>query len=346
MEKSSQNGILSKSYMLKYILILLVFAVATSVQSQNLVSNYSFEEFVDCPDEVTIYCVTVSDGCETPDVDSCISVSPTLLIPISFEVSSDTASCPPFLATFTNTTNPADVGSASWDFGDGQTATGALSVTHIFTESGDYDVTLIVTDPDGCVFDTTMENAITMYPEPVASFSTDPENPTLVSSTVQFINESEGAEEFYWIFDTINHLGEAHVENPFFVFPDQLPEEYFNQLAVTNEFGCEDMITRILVIEEDVTLYVPNSFSPNGDGKNDHFYVKGLELDPVFFHLQIFDRWGNLVFESSDINEKWNGSINGSEYYSQPGVFVYNLAYKINNSTKKVDVKGSITLLK
>jgi gliding motility-associated-like protein len=298
------------------------------------------------PTDPSTYCVTVTDQCETPNVDSCIVVSPTLSIPVTFIVTSDTASCPPYLASFQNTTNPAYVASAIWDFGDGQSDNGITSVNHIFEQSGNYDVTLSITDPDGCTFDSTIVDLITMYPEPVAQFSTDPQNPTIINSTVQFINESEGGVEFYWLFDTINQLGEAHVENPFFVFPDQLPQEYFNRLSVTNEFGCEDMITQMLVIEEDLTLYVPNSFSPNGDGKNDFFFVKGLELDPIFFQLEIYDRWGNLVFQSNDINEKWNGSINGGEYYSQPGVFVYNLSYKISNSTEKQNKKGMITLIR
>lgn len=298
------------------------------------------------PTEPSVYCVKVSDQCETPNVDSCITVSPTLYVPVTFDVTSATESCPPYMASFQNTTDPASVASATWYFGDGESAIGNTSVNHIFQQSGDYDVTLTVVDPDGCEFDSTYVGLITMYPEPVAEFTIDPKEPTLVNSTVQFINESEGGVEFYWLFDTINQLGEAHIENPFFVFPDQLPQEYFNRLSVTNEYGCNDIITKMLVIEEDLTLYVPNSFSPNGDGKNDLFYVEGLELDPVFFQLEIYDRWGNLVFQSNNIHEKWNGSVNGGEYYSQPGVFVYNLSYKISNSTEKQNVKGMITLIR
>ena len=298
------------------------------------------------PSEPSVYCVHVNDQCETPFVDSCITISPTLYVPVSFSVTSDTASCPPYLASFSNTTDPASVASASWNFGDGGVATGINSVDHIYYESGNYSVSLSVTDPDGCVFDTTIADVITMYPEPVADFSTSPTIPTLINSTVQFNNESVGFEESYWLFDTINQLGEAHVENPFFVFPDQNPDEYFNRLTVMNEYGCYDFITKMLVIEEDLTLYAPNSFSPNGDGKNDYFFIKAKELDPIFFQLTIFDRWGNIVFSSNDINEKWNGSVNGSEYYSQPGVFVYTLAYKINQSTEKVEVMGSVTLIK
>jgi gliding motility-associated-like protein len=298
------------------------------------------------PSEPTSYCVTISDQCETPDVDSCVVVSPTLYVPVTFSIDSDTASCPPYLASFSNTTDPAFVASAVWSFGDEEGMSGNNSVEHIYTQSGSYNVTLTVTDPDGCVFDTTYFDAITIYPEPVAEFSTNPKAPTLINSTVQFVNESEGDIEWYWVFDTINQLGENFEENPFFVFPDQLPDEYFNRLTVTNVFGCTDYITNMLVIEEDLTLYIPNSFSPNGDGKNDFFYIKSREIDPIFFHLIIFDRWGKVVFETFDINERWNGSINGGEYYSQPGVFIYNLAYKINDTTEKQDVNGTITLLK
>ena len=159
-------------------------------------------------------------------------------------------------------------------------------------------------------------------------------------------NESQGFESSYWIFDTINNLGEAYIDDPFYSFPDQLPDIYFNKLEVTNEFGCTDQITKMLVVEEDLTLYVPNSFSPNGDGKNDEFFIKSRELDPVFYNISIYDRWGTLVYESNDINGRWNGSVNNGEYYAQPGVFVYNIVYKISESTEKVEIRGSITLLR
>jgi len=76
------------------------------------------------------------------------------------------------------------------------------------------------------------------------------------------------------------------------------------------------------------------------------FFAKGIEIDPAGFSMQIFDRWGNKVFESNDINSKWNGAVNGSEYYAEAGVYAYILSYKTSNTLEKKVVTGSVTLLK
>jgi gliding motility-associated-like protein len=298
------------------------------------------------PEQPTTYCVHVADQCETPDVDSCITISPTLNVPVSFSIDSDTASCPPYLVNFTNTTNPLEVASAHWYFGDGIEAQSLTNASHIYELPGNYNVGLSIVTPDGCEFDTLAINAITMYPIPSPFFIMDPQITTLTNTDIQFTNQSNGASSYYWIFDTINNLGESYDENPLFVFPDQLPDEYFIKLFAYNDFGCENSVTQMLIVNEDLLLFIPNSFSPNGDGKNDYFFVKGIELDPSAFSLSIFDRWGNAVFQTYDINEKWNGSVNGSDYYAQPGVFVYTLSYKTKNTLERKEIKGTVTLLK
>jgi gliding motility-associated-like protein len=238
------------------------------------------------------------------------------------------------------------VGSISWNFGDGEESSGGNSVSHIYTTSGVYNVTLSIVTPDGCAFDTLALDAITIYPVPNPFFIMNNPITTLQNTTIEFDNQTIGATSYYWVFDTINNLGESSDENPIYVFPDQLPDEYYVKLYAYNDFGCESSIMQTLVVNEDLTIYVPNSFSPNGDGKNDFFYVKGMALDPSVFSLIIFDRWGKKVFETNDINERWNGSVKGSDYYAQPGVFVYFLSYKSNSTTDKKETQGSITLLK
>lgn len=299
------------------------------------------------PDSLSTYCVNVSDICETPDVDSCITITPVSDISVEFTIDSDTSSCPPFLATFTNTSDPSTFISATWYFGDGNGETSVNStVSHLYEESGTFNVALSLTSPDGCVFDTIWENAIYIYPVPHPYFIMTPQIATLENTTVEFNNQSVGASSYYWIFDTINFLGESYTEDPFYNFPDLIADEYYVQLFAYNNYGCEKSVTQLLIVREDQTLYIPNSFTPNGDGDNDYFFVKGVELDPNAYSLLIYDRWGSIVFETNDIHARWNGSINGGEYYSQTSVFVYHLSYQVNGTLEGEEVIGTVTLLK
>lgn len=299
------------------------------------------------PDTQSTYCVTVSDICETPDVDSCVTVTPISAIPVNFSIDSDTSSCPPFLATFTNTNDPTTFSSATWYFGDGNSETTMNSnVSHIYQESGVFNVALSLNTSEGCVFDTIWNNAIYIYPVPHPYFIMTPQIATLENTTVEFDNQSVGASSYYWIFDTLNFLGESYSEDPIFSFPDIIADDYYVQLFAYNTYGCVNDVTQLLIVKEDQTLYIPNSFTPNGDGDNDYFFVEGVELDPNAFSLIIFDRWGSVVFETIDINKKWNGSINGGEYFSHSGVFVYHLSYQVNGTLEGEDIIGTVTLLK
>lgn len=298
------------------------------------------------PNVATEYCVYISDQCETPDVDSCIIISPTLEVPVTFTIDSDTASCPPYMVSFTNTTDPLELGSVSWNFGNGVQSQSTVSANNIYTQPGNYNVVLSIITPDGCEFDTLAINAITIYPVPDPFFIMNPQITTLQNTEIEFDNQTVGGTSYYWIFDTITNLGESYEENPLFVYPDIFADEYYVKLFAYNDYGCENSITQKLIINEDQTLYVPNSFTPNGDGDNDYFFVKGVEIDPAHYSMKIFDRWGKIVFETKDIHEKWNGAVMGSSYYAPPGVFPYIITYKANNTLEAKEIKGSVTLLK
>jgi len=307
----------------------------------------SISDFISVsPDTTTIYCVTVSDLCETPDVDSCIAIIPSNDIPVSFTIDSETASCPPFLASFTNTTDPASFVSSTWYFGDGNQSNDELITSNLYTYSGNFNVALSITTPAGCVFDTIWQNAIQVYPLPNPYFVMTPQIATLQNTSIDFSNQTVGGSSYYWIFDTINNLGESYDENPTFVFPSLEADNYFVQLVATNVFGCQESVTQLLIVRENQTLYIPNSFTPNGDGDNDYFFVKGVELDPNAFELIVYDRWGAKVFETKDIYGKWNGSVNGGEYYAPPGVYVYHVSYQVNGTLEGEHLIGSVTLLK
>jgi len=110
-------------------------------------------------------------------------------------------------------------------------------------------------------------------------------------------------------------------------------------LAVIDDYGCvnEDSVT----VRPYYPVYVPSTFTPNGDGVNDVFFVGGLPQEG--FHLQIFDRWGNLVFETKDQREPWLGQ-GPSDYYVASAV--YNWIVRFESLDRRTELKGHVTVVR
>jgi gliding motility-associated-like protein len=99
----------------------------------------------------------------------------------------------------------------------------------------------------------------------------------------------------------------------------------------------------VLEVEPEFTLFIPTAFTPDGDGLNEVFFVYGAEISE--FNMQMFDRWGNMIFESKDLNEGWDGRANGGTEISQQDVYVYKVFVK-DFEGKLHKYTGSVTLLK
>ncbi|MBL7943447.1 MAG: gliding motility-associated C-terminal domain-containing protein, partial [Flavobacteriales bacterium] len=129
---------------------------------------------------------------------------------------------------------------------------------------------------------------------------------------LQLQNYSVNAVSSEWYF---GDGSSTTVDNPYYEFSTMEPWQV--TLVVTGELGCQQAITQIFYPTADV--YVPNSFTPDNDGINDVFFAKGHDLKT--FEMWIFSRWGDLIFHSTDINQPWDGSWNGNDYYVADGVF-------------------------
>ena len=93
-------------------------------------------------------------------------------------------------------------------------------------------------------------------------------------------------------------------------------------------------------------LYIPTAFSPNNDGVNDAFFVQGADIDPARFEMRIVNRWGNLVFETNDVNDVWFGPADAeSTHFAQDGVYFYNVVvYSLSNPAERKEITGSVLL--
>jgi gliding motility-associated-like protein len=113
------------------------------------------------------------------------------------------------------------------------------------------------------------------------------------------------------------------LQNPTFSYTE--PVCYQAVLTVSNVHGCTDVATEEICIQPEVTIYVPNAFTPNGDGLNDVFLPKGSGLDWNTFSMMIFDRWGNLIYETTDINKGWRGIVKNSGEIAQQDIYVWKI---------------------
>jgi gliding motility-associated-like protein len=105
--------------------------------------------------------------------------------------------------------------------------------------------------------------------------------------------------------------------------------------------GCKSSVTKKIVIEDENLIYVPNAFTPNGDGSNDVFMA--VSRSQIKFEMQIFNRGGQLIFQSSDINKGWDGTFKGQ--LAENNVYVYKITYITKNSKAKT-ITGSVTLVR
>ena len=128
--------------------------------------------------------------------------------------------------------------------------------------------------------------------------------------------------------------------NPRHFYNDIVP--YHIVLTVTDDIGCKDSIG--LVTKPPLEIFIPTSFTPNGDGINDLFGVVGTNV--YDYEIRIFDRWGKLVFHSKDISEKWNGSHQGDGYQSDAEVYTYIIKYKGEKEEDAIEKTGSITVIR
>ncbi|MBI1835853.1 MAG: PKD domain-containing protein [Flavobacteriia bacterium] len=279
------------------------------------------------------YWVTVTSGlCNASD-----TINVTFYEPISLFSTNDTIGCAPLSVIFSDqSTTPYDVITDwLWNFGDGATSTSQNPV-HIYSTSGIYTVNLNVVTNQGCSDDSTMTNYIEVYPLPSASFIVDPENPDLSHPLVSFTNTSTDAVSWHWDFGDGMSSDEENPEHTY-----SAANTYTVTLTVTNAFGCTSSIDYYLIVTAVFNFYCPNAFTPDGFGANDLFGGAGEGIDE--FNMQIFDRWGELIFETDDLDQKWDGTFKGKK--AQDGVYTWKVSIK-SKEPKYYDFIGHVSVLR
>ncbi len=287
--------------------------------------------------------VTIGPGtCSHLSDTSVVNVRINTLPVISFTADPDSG-CNPLEVTFTNTTDPIYVGnSCIWNPGDGTDTVGACgSFTHTYAEAGWYHVKLQVTTPQGCTDQLITPGAVLVDPVPEATFVFTPDPGTAANSTVVFSATDPHAVDLQWSFHDGTVQSGRQVA---YTYPDELADNYPVCLTVLDRYGCGNTWCDTISILVP-NLWVPKAFTPDGNGMNDTFKPIMLDMAPEDYHLRIFDRWGQLVFDSTDPDKGWDGSgISGGR--TATGVYVWRLTYRPLYAADKLDRFGNVTLLR
>ncbi|MBC7694531.1 MAG: gliding motility-associated C-terminal domain-containing protein [Burkholderiales bacterium] len=251
--------------------------------------------------------------------------------------------CQPLKINFTNLSAATpSITSWLWNFGNGNVSNDN-SASYTYYTSGTFSISLKATSDSGCINTLTKPNYILVHPKPVADFYYTPAgaNIDVLNPEVSFHNTSFLDDDRFWDFgDGLTMLSE---QNPNHVYADT--GLYNITLIVSTTFGCFDTISLPLKVNEITTLYIPNAFTPNGNGTNDVFTPVGLELHE--FNMMIFNRWGEKLFESATLNQGWDGKYGG--VLCKPDVYVYKVTYKEAKGSTKLQEKtkfGHVTLIK
>lgn len=288
-------------------------------------------------------CVTVTDGCETPAETKCVDLTvrktPALLI-----TTDSLIGCPPFRTSF-QLNDTSQLAQVLWTYGDGSIVQGDDSVTYIYPTAGTYDVSATVSWANGCTTDTTYAAMIRVLPLTRADFDWMPK-PLDIFEPVAHFKEISGpnAVSYEWDFFEFGTSDEPEV---MITFPSDFGRVYPVQLVVKNELGCSDTLLRHVPVEDVFLTYIPNAFSPNGDGDNETFGVSGNDVSAEEFELIIFDRWGRVVFSTDAPMDRWDGTQNGNGGDVLPsGTYAWMLQVRSERTLKKRVIHGHVTLLR
>ena len=211
-----------------------------------------------------------------------------------------------------------------------------------FTKPGNYILNAKMVDANGCA--NTLTILVNAWPQPVANFTYSPSNPVENIDEVEFHSTSTGIgiTEWNWFFaPDINeqHGYTSNKERTTYLFREA--GNYPVALVIKNQNGCADSIVKVVHVDEDFNVYVPTAFTPNGDKINDLFMPVSRGIKE--YHFYVFDRWDELMFESTDPTQGWNGSYRGKD--CKQDVYVWKLIVNSKGGLEKI-FTGDVNLLR
>ncbi len=261
--------------------------------------------------------------------------------PLPTFVMDTTVGCAPFRVFFENTTNFPNPLSCQWNMDNGDVINSCGTyVSSTFNSPGCYDINLTMTYPGNCVNSYTAVEAVCVETDPIAAFTANPTQ-VEINEPIDFTNFSTGAVEYDWTFGDLT--GTFQEVNPTHSYAS--PGFYLVYLIAYTDFGCSDTASQAVSVEEPLIYYVPNTFTPDNDQFNQSFKpIMTQGVDIFGYQLLIFNRWGEVLFESNDAEFGWDGTYGGN--IVQDGTYVWKLRYRLIGVDKPEEMMGHVNLIR
>ncbi len=278
------------------------------------------------PLTTTSYIVTVTDSCGNTASDTC-TVSFAAYIPMQLTLNNDTTICgggQVFLDA--NVTNGLPIYNYNW--------TPDVVLQDTATVSPVNSTTYILNVTDACGYTVADTVNVTVYP-----ISTNFDYSFATNQTVTFSNMSSGASSYYWDFGDGSEDSISSEADPEHYYVNE--GTYTVTLIATNQNGCLDTVGKKIEIIPDFYFFFPNSFTPNKNDKNEYYMGSGTGIKT--YRMRIYNRWGNLIFESNDPLVGWDGTYKGITAEGESFVCVFDLESYGGKKTRRM---GNVNLIR
>lgn len=279
------------------------------------------------PENSTTYTLVVTDQCGG-EVSGEVTVT-VLSPPLVLDITPDQDVCPGDSALIVVT--------ATGGFGE---------YTYLWIHSGETTDSVIVSPEETTTYQVVVQDECRTFQRTAFStvFVVEPEaffqivtNPIFAGWPITFQNLTNNGETYEWDFGDGNTSTMVHPNNTF-----NEPGDYLVTLIAEDALGCRDTITKLITIDEEYHIYIPNAITPDGNEFNEEFKVSTVNITQ--FQIQIFNRWGELLFESSDRNFSWDATYKGRRV--RDGVYPWKVTYRSKNDDEDVILNGFVTVIR
>ena len=232
--------------------------------------------------------------------------------------------------------------SYTWEINN-QNIGNAFPLTYDFISAGIYNITLTTT-LNGCIGVSSLVNPILVEAYPIASF--EPSSEVFIESNqgLSFWNNSIAAQNYFWDF---GDGGTSTEFAPFHLFNDIENEGITVTLVVSSNLGCADTSTYLIGFDPGLVYFIPNSFTPDSDQFNQTFMpVFSSGIDASNYLLEIYNRWGQLIFTSKNPAVGWDGTYGENGYQCQNGTYIYKVKIKMPSVDDRKVIEGHVNLIR
>lgn len=227
----------------------------------------------------------------------------------------------------------------TWDFGDGTISNDMIGI-HMFNTPGQYAINLTIVNQYGCQSAASANGVVTINPRAVASFTSDKLEVTTIDPEFHFTNSSQNATSYEWQFGDGDM---SYVTNPTHSYDTY--GDFTVTLNANNQYDCPDQTQLVVIVKPSFELFVPNAFTPDGDEFNNAFVAKGYGILETDFTMEIYNRWGELIFESHNMEIGWDGSYGSGTERVQDGTYTWVIRFR-DLTNAKHEINGHLSLLR